>query len=311
MASAPAQEDLGTKITDAIVAGYRLQPRSPLLKDPSSQGLSFEALSFPSEDGVPLEAWFIPCEGSDKLIVTNHPRYFSRYGFPSHLEPWRSMFLIGGNDFEIDFNLDYKILHDAGYNVLTYDLRNLGLSGTANGGITSGGIFESRDVIGSLDYVRGHSSLQKMTVALFSRCLGCNATIFAMDRRPERFEGIRCMVGVQPLSPHMVMRRILALNNIPLERMEEVARGIKLATSLELASMSPIEPAKAVMVPTLLYQVRDDLLTEPSDVQAVFDNIPCEEKELMWIEGSTRRWDGYAYFGREPARILDWFAKFM
>ena len=29
------------------------------------------------------------------------------------------MFAAGGNDFEVNFIRDYKILHDAGYNVLT------------------------------------------------------------------------------------------------------------------------------------------------------------------------------------------------
>jgi uncharacterized protein len=32
---------------------------------------------------------------------------------------------------------------------LAYDLRNHGLSGAANGGITTSGIFEARDVAGS------------------------------------------------------------------------------------------------------------------------------------------------------------------
>jgi pimeloyl-ACP methyl ester carboxylesterase len=45
---------------------------------------------------------------------------------------------------------DYKILHDAGYNVLAYDLRNHGLSSAANGGVVTHGFTESRDVAGSL-----------------------------------------------------------------------------------------------------------------------------------------------------------------
>ena len=79
---------------------------------------------------------------------------FSRAGIPAHLEPWRSIWSASGNAFEVNFVPDYKILHDAGYNVLAYDLRNSGLSGAANGGIASSGIFESRDVLGSLRYVR-------------------------------------------------------------------------------------------------------------------------------------------------------------
>jgi AcrR family transcriptional regulator len=33
--------------------------------------------------------------------------------------------------------------------------------------------------------------------------------------------------------------------------------------------------------------------------------------DLFWIEGTTRRWDGYTYFQRQPDRILEWFARFM
>jgi esterase/lipase len=63
--------------------------------------------------------------------------------------------------------------------------------------------------------------------------------------------------------------------------------------------MSPIECAKNVRVPTFIIQVHNDALTKSSDVQQIFDNIPVIDKKLFWIEGSTRRWDGYNYF---PAR---------
>jgi hypothetical protein len=69
--------------------------------------------------------------------------------------------------------------------------------------------------------------------------------------------------------------------------------------------------AKSVRIPTFLYQVRDDLYTRPGDVQAMYDNIPIREKKLHWIEGSTRRWDGYTFFQREPGQILEWFGRFM
>jgi hypothetical protein len=51
-------------------------------------------------------------------------------------------------------------------------------------------------------------------------------------------------------------------------------------------------------VPTFLYQVRGEFLTDPSDVQAMFNNIPVAEKKLHWIEGSTTRWHGYMEFQR-------------
>jgi alpha/beta superfamily hydrolase len=66
----------------------------------------------------------------------------------------------------VNFVPDYKILHDAGYNVLAYDLRNFGHSGAANGGIFSVGRYEARDVIGSLNYVRGRQDTHEMTIGL-------------------------------------------------------------------------------------------------------------------------------------------------
>jgi hypothetical protein len=35
------------------------------------------------------------------------------------------------------------------------------------------------------------------------------------------------------------------------------------------------------MVPTFLYQVRDDVYTRPSDVQAMYDNILIGEKNVF------------------------------
>ncbi|WP_164827826.1 hypothetical protein [Sinorhizobium meliloti] len=95
---------------------------------PHEEGLEYEDVFFPSEDGIPPEGWFIPRSESDEMIIANHPRWFNRAGLPSHLELWKSLGGSVGNDFEVNFVPDYKILHDAGYNVLAYDLRNLAIA---------------------------------------------------------------------------------------------------------------------------------------------------------------------------------------
>jgi hypothetical protein len=117
--------------------------RAPVLRRPSDIGLDYEEAFFSSLDGIPLKAWFIPTD-SDKLLIVNHPMTCNRYSFPGHLPPWNTMF--GG--FEVNFLLELKHLQDAGYNNLTYDLRNHGLSGEANGVISGLGLLECRDVIG-------------------------------------------------------------------------------------------------------------------------------------------------------------------
>ena len=305
-----SEEEISHLLRNLAHAEALLPPeRAPILRTPADAGLAYEDVWFPSQDGVPLEAWFIPREGSSKLVIANHPRWHNRYGLASHLEPWASTFAPLGNDVEVNFIPDYRILHDAGYNVLTYDERNFGHSGAANGGLNTGGRYEARDVIGSLTYARTRPGLQDMTIGLFSRCQGANATIWAMDQQPEQFEGVRCLVAPQPVSVHVILQQSLERMGLR-ERYPELNRMFELLTSFTLEQISPHDPARSVNVPTFVYQVRDDLMVRPDDVQTTFDNIPTE-KQLHWIEGTTRRWDGYLHFQREPQQSLEWFAQHM
>lgn len=140
-------------------------------------------------DGVPLEAWFIPAD-SDRLLVINHPMTCNRYGFPGHLHEYKGYF--GG--FEVNFLPELKALHDAGYNILTYDLRNCGRSGEGNGGISGLGLLECRDVVGSVRHARQHPVMGKLRTSLFSRCMGGNSTIIAMAKWPDEFRHIETLV---------------------------------------------------------------------------------------------------------------------
>ena len=149
-------------------------------------------------DGTPLEAWYIPAKGeSNNLIIFNHALPMCRSGFPGHFgEPWSNY---GG--VEIDFVIQYKHLTDAGYNVLTYDIRNHGNSSAANNGICGIGRWEWRDCVGVKKYVDNHSTLGQMKVGLYSQCMGGNSQYEAIARHPKLFENILCMCS--PLVPSM------------------------------------------------------------------------------------------------------------
>ena len=231
------EEERIAQTLDRIADGFSHMGRSPVLHFPAERGLEFSEVGFPSRDGVPLEGWFIPAPGANRVVVANHPSGFSRSGLPTHLEPWRSRWAPSGNVAEVDFVPDYRILHDAGYHVLAYDLRNHGLSGAANGGIGTSGIFEARDVVGSLRYVRSRPDTRDLRVGLFSRCLGANATFAAMTQSPEAFAEVRGLVAVQPLTPRVIIEHQLALAGVPQERiddelMADLSRRLVLTTSV-------------------------------------------------------------------------------
>ncbi|KAM5342088.1 hypothetical protein ACJ41O_015119 [Fusarium nematophilum] len=303
-----------TQITEAlegIANAFRQWPEAPIFHWPEEEGLEYESVTFPSEDGVPLEGWFFPCNGSDKVLIMNHPRLFNRAGLPSHIEPWNSLTAPAGNNIDVNFIPDYKILHDAGYNILTHDFRNYGLSGRANGVLYSGGRFESRDVIGAIRYIRKRKDTRNMTLGMFPRCMGGSATFYAMSRLPGEFEGIRVIVTPQPISANMSARVDLEQRGIPLSYIDDLDEMVFWRTSLHLDQFSPIPWARSVTIPTFIYQVRNDIHTRPDDVQAIYDAIPIAEKKLLWIENSTRRWDGYLHFQRQPEPMLDWLERYM
>jgi uncharacterized protein len=293
---------------DAIVQALSYSSRSPLLHWPDEAGMEWEDVVFPSADGTPLEAWFIPADKSDRLVVCAHPLGFSRAGFPSHLEPWKSAYG-PGNDYELNFIPDYKILHDAGYNVLAYDFRNFGHSSDANGRLQSNNRFEARDAIGSLRYVRSRSDLARMSLGLFSRCMGGNATFRAISTEPDAFADVRCLVAPLLLSARVALERMAEGVGLG-HRLAELAERQRRITGTPPNEQSPVEWASAVTMPTLTYGVRGDPITRPSDLEAIHAAIAAKEKAMFWIESSIR-WDGYTWFQRHPKVILDWFERYL
>jgi pimeloyl-ACP methyl ester carboxylesterase len=273
--------------------------RTPILRRPDEYGLEYEDVFFPAMDGVTLEGWLIPAD-SDRLLICNHPMPCNRYGYPGHLEPWTDF---GG--FEVNFLPEYKILHDAGYNILTYDLRNHGRSGMGSGGIIGHGLLEYRDVIGSLHYAKSRIDTKDMKTALYSRCLGANSTVVAMNKYPEEFRHILAMIALQPAAPRGFVEAGLARAGIADGR-ESFDKALHRRSGYRLDDFRPIEDTRAVTVPTLVAQVHDDFTMPPSYVQAIYDNISAQDKKLFWIEGTDLRFQGYNYFGEHPELVLEW-----
>ena len=55
-------EDQIKKTIKSLATTFGRPIRSPILRWPHEYGLEYEDVFFPSIDGIPLEAWFIPAE---------------------------------------------------------------------------------------------------------------------------------------------------------------------------------------------------------------------------------------------------------
>jgi len=285
--------------------------RSVLFKTPDDHGMTgWTDLYIQSDDGTPLEAWYIPAKGgeSNKLVIFNHALPMCRAGFPGHLgEPW-SMY----DAVEIDFVIQYKHLTDAGYNVLTYDIRNHGNSGAANNGLSGIGQWEWRDCVGVKKFVNNHPKLSKMKVGLYSQCMGGNSQYHAIHRRPELFANVACMCSPMVVSMEAIYSAFSELYGVS-QYQELIDFELLKMGAFVAAEMTPHLWAASVKMPVLMVQVLEDEWTRnPEDAQKTFDLLGSRDKELFWIENTRKRFrDGYNYFGRHPEKIIAFFDKYL
>lgn len=310
MTAAVEQPEAMTQLVETYGQLFKNGQRSPILRRPSEYGMKYEDIFFPSLDGTILQGWFIPAaQPSKKLIIANHPMTCNRYGYPGHLEGYT-----GFGGFEVNFLPDYKALHDAGFNIIAYDLRNHGISAQGSGGMCGAlGYYEARDVVGSLQYAKSRPETKDNTIGLLSRCMGGNSTIHAMTHFPSYFgDDVKAMILLQAVSGHAFVEQ--GAKNAGLDVDQTVAafdKYIHGLTGFQLKELTPIPLAKNVTVPTLFAQVREDSLIDTKDSQEIFDQLGSKEKELLWIEGTTRRFDGYNYFAQNPERMVEWFTKYV
>ncbi|MEO0899934.1 MAG: alpha/beta hydrolase [Bacteroidota bacterium] len=289
-----------TQMLTMLAQGLSMPPRTPILRTPKDYGMEFEEIEFTTADGVNIKGWFIPAD-SDRVIISNHFSPANRYGFAGHLE---GLDFAGG--FEVNFLPRYKALHDAGYNVLAYDLRSHGESGDGEGKISGVGYYEWQEVLASLDFAK--SKIENAEISLCSMCMGANATINAMEKRPEAFEEVKSLLCIAPLKGRTTIERQAGQMGIDsveaVEAFEPIYHGI---TGLTVEDHNIIPKFKHVQIPTFFFQVRDDSNSRWTDVQEMYDTTPAEDKKIVYMEGTSLRFKGYNYFSDNPQEMVEWF----
>ena len=193
---------------DQIADGFSQQTRSPVLHSPAEE-------AWTTRTSLPLRrrgaaGRLVHPAPARPVIIANHPMGFTRAGCPPTCS--RGVGVGGAAATGSRSNLipDYKILHDAGYNVLAYDLRNIGLSGAANGGVVSSGLFEARDVVGSLRYASSGEDTGTWRRAC-SAAASAQLHVAAMTPVPRRLRRASAAGRAAAGTTEVIMGRLLDL----------------------------------------------------------------------------------------------------
>lgn len=277
--------------------------RQPIIKTPKDYQMNFEDIEFKSSDGLNIKGWLIPGKNK-KLIIITHAYPFNRAGFDPKYQGFLTRF-----KEKVDLLRMAKVLRDQGYWVLMFDFRNHGESEKGKSAI---GQTEYKDVVGALDFVAKDDRLSKLQIGFVSFCMGANSTIIAQSKHPEKFDGVRALVAIQPISQLIFLRiyikktfSVLGLALLPI-----IDLGCRIFGSCPLAKMSPADYFKDLKIPTLLIQTKSDPWTDLNLIQNYFDQIKSP-KELWLIDKNIPRFETYNLVSQEPERIIKFLEKYV
>jgi pimeloyl-ACP methyl ester carboxylesterase len=159
--------------------------RLPLTRTPSSVDLDYEDIAFSATDGVRLRGWFIPSGSAHApTVIWVHGWMWNRAGNIAGRVPFR--------DRDVDFFPATRALHDAGFNVLMFDLANHGQSGKRLP--LTQGPWEARDFVGAVRYARSRPEVDGERIGVIGMSAGGNTVFYGTPH----CQPIRAVLAVQP-----------------------------------------------------------------------------------------------------------------
>lgn len=288
-----------------MVSDMMIKPgSSPVFESPDAHGLAYEDVSFQTTDGVTLRGWLIP-GGTDKVVIQSHfGVQCSRAGYTPEgkglIKMWKT---------DISFLRQAKALHDQGYTVLMYDLRNHGESDPGTTPYISWGSEEAPDVVAAVEFITTHPHYSNASIGLLSICMGASVSTYAFGRGEDglaRFPQIKAMVAVQPLHYTDFVKAF----GIPGFMARAGDKVTKERTGFDLPGTTFMPDVPKISVPTLVVQNENDPWTNLDFVRGFYDALTVE-KDLKMVQLEKQRAAAYDYLGTHPGFIHDWFSKYM
>ena len=251
---------------DPFPVGGGAPPRFPYWRDPADAGLYFRDVTLETADGLKLAAWYVSAAGTP-TPTTDAPTILLTHGLLEnkrsmlHLVPW---------------------LHNAGYNVMLFDLRGHGQSEKQP---TTIGRKEVLDVQAALDW-------------LDAKGVG------------ERVGGIGMSLGAAALVNTAVQDDrldALVLDSLFANWNEtDFAKDYRLPPDWLVPGVpNPEELMPKVHVPVSIIHGTADILTKVDHAYRLYD--AANEPKRIWINDSGHAWSSWTYPDVYWERVLDFF----
>jgi pimeloyl-ACP methyl ester carboxylesterase len=234
-------------------------PRLPVNVSPSSVGLNYEDVSFPSRgDGVVLKGWYLPAQGNAIIILVH-----------------------GGFQNRIDDHADtLELAHDLvqrGYNILLFDQRGRGESAGAARSLSH---FQ-QDIGGAVDFARGKGFFRE-EIGVIGFCSGAISTcIYASE---EHDIGAVVLDGCSTTVRNMVYAQA-AERSIPKPLLSIFMPGLTTAVRVfyNYKEVDPIHVIPQVKCPVFFIHEEKDNLVTMAEMTQLFGGARNPNNEIWEI----------------------------
>lgn len=252
--------------------------RRALGPTPAARGMSYRDVSFKTSDGLTLRGWWIPGTKDQTVVMVHGLSSNRREGFDKS-----------------------GYLHQAGYNLLVFDLRGHGQS---DGSGTTMGYREPADVQAAV--AEAHA-LNPGPIALIGYSLGASVSVEDAAVNPDVVAVVEDS-GFSSVGDVFMARfgQVTRLPEVPWAAAVIAFGQMDIGTSLW--SVRPVAMAARLHKPLLAIVGTADTIVPPAEGQALFDAAPGP-KQLLEVPGAGHVQAYYTDNSLYERTVLDFLAK--
>lgn len=251
--------------------------RSPT-KTPADYGMSFAPATFDSH-GVPLQGWFIPCDGN----LARPPTLILAHGWSNNAAQMLPV---------------ARVLHTAGFAVLMYDVRGHGASGD-DGPITI--VKFAQDLRAAVDYLEGRPDVDMTRLGAVGYSLGGAGAVLAASSEPRIRVLVSTSAFADPVTLTWGFMRALRIPRWPFLWL--VCRFIERWLGAAMTDVAPQNRIGQITVPVLLIHGESDQFIPSSNMEILYERAHQEKAQRWLIPGR-----GHSDIIRDPqygSRIVE------